>query len=109
MAAGVTVNITSQSIYRALNTPGGPVAEWRDKVMHETQDRATLKAPTNNPLNARHRGGRVGIYKRGFRTRRTGNQNGVGAVIYNNAPHAIYVEEGRSESTAFQVFSWTKW
>jgi hypothetical protein len=107
--ASARVNITKQSVYRAVNTPGGPVYEWRDRMMHDTQDRATVKAPVNNPLNARHRGGGVGTYNRGFRTRRTGNQNGVGAVIFNDVAHAIYVEEGRSESTQFQVFSWTKW
>lgn len=107
--ASANVHITKQSVWRAVNTPGGPIYEWRDRMMQQTQDRATVSAPVNNPLNARHRGGVVGTYKRGFRTRRTGNQNGVGAVIWNITDHAIFVEEGRSMSTKFQLFSWSKY
>jgi hypothetical protein len=110
MPDGVRVHVTNQTVISALNTPGGAVYEWRDKVMHDIQDRAVLRSPVNNPANARHRGGVVGTYRRGWRTSRAGsNGHRVRLTVSNVADHATFVEFGRSASSKFQVFSWTRW
>lgn len=109
MASVDTSDITTAKIWRALNTPGGDVYAWRDRVMIICADRAYDKSPVNNVNNARHRAGIVGTFKRNWHTRRTSNQHGVGAVIWNSSRHAVYVEEGRSASAKYQEFSWTRW
>lgn len=104
----VRVNVTDAAIISALNTPGGAVYEWRDDTMLKIANRAYDTSPVNNPLNAQHRGGEVGTYKLGWRTRRTGNQHRVGMVISNDSDHAVYVEFGRSASGKYQAFTWAK-
>ena len=42
-------------------------------------------------------------------TKRHGNGHRVGFQIENFADHAIFVEEGRTESRKFQIFSWGNW
>jgi hypothetical protein len=70
---------------------------------------AVVSAPVNNPLNATHRGGAVGEYKRSFSSSRLGsNQYNMRFTISNNAGHAKFVEEGRSASGRRQVFGWTR-
>lgn len=106
----VDVHITDRTVITALNTPGGAVYEWRDRVMNDIEDRAWARSPVNNPLNARHRGGVVGTYKRGWRVSRAGsNGHRVRMTISNVADHAVYVELGRSASGKYQVFAWTRW
>ena len=76
---------------------------------------ARIDAPVNDPLNALHRshwgtGKPPGTYKESFGVRyeRGSNQYKSKMVFYNDAPHAIFVEKGRSASSKFQTFSWTK-
>ena len=107
--ATVNVKITDRSVISALNTPGGPVWEFRDDVMNDITDLARRKSPVNNPANARHRGGRVGTYKASWLGRRHGSGHHVGLTVMNTADHAQYVEEGKGPSRKFQRFSFTGW
>jgi hypothetical protein len=109
MPSSVRVTISDELLISALNTPGGAVYEWRDDTGDWITDYARRTAPVNNPLDAVHRDGVVGTYRDSFYFSRYGNGHRLGARIGNIADHAIYVEEGRSASTQFQQFSWTKW
>jgi len=108
--ATVRVNVKGATVISALNTPGGAVYEWRDRLMNEIELDAFADSPVNDVLNAVHRGGVVGTYKRGWYSNRSGsNGHHVRLTVGNSADHAVYVEEGRGASSEFQVFSWTKW
>jgi len=109
--AKVEVSIPDANIIRVLNSPGGPVSNWRDQVGQRVVNTARTLAPVNSVLNAQHRGGGVGEYKASFDWERghSGNQHLVRAVITNFSDHAIYVELGRGPSYSRQVFSWTGW
>lgn len=109
MPSGVEVDIDDNAIISACNTPGMPVAKWRDEVMRRIGVRAVEKSPVNDPENARHRAGWVGEFKASWFVRRYGNQHRVGCEIGNAANHAVFVEEGRSASKKYQRFSWTGW
>jgi hypothetical protein len=110
MASLVNVQISDRAIITALNTPGGDVYKWRDEVTREVKAQAEATAPVNDPMNAMHRGGTVGVYKASFDWDRRGSSghHTIGRVV-NTADHAIYVELGRSGSTKMQIFSWTEW
>lgn len=109
--ATVEVSIPEANLVRALNSPGGPVSNWRDETAERIVSTARVLAPVNSPLNAQHRGGFVGEYRASFDWERghSGNQHLVRAVIMNFAPHAVYVELGRGPSFSKQTFSWTRW
>lgn len=110
MPDNVKVYITDRAIISALNTPGGGVYEWRDRRGSTILDICELSSPVNDPLNCVHRDGIRGTYKFGWRGDRRGSRgHRMIARIYNVAPHAYYVEEGRSASTLTQTFSWTVW
>lgn len=110
MPSTVSVDISHASVIAACNTPGGPIYEWRDRTATVAIGNAQGRAPVNNPLNAMHRGGVVGTYRASFGWDRTGSHGHlVSATIFNDADHAIYVEEGRSASLRHQTFSWTRW
>ncbi len=102
----VTVDVSDAAIIRALNTPGGPVYEWRNDREREVLFRAHELSPVNDVLNAQHRGGVVGVFQASWVSRKTGNQHHLGFVVENFADHAIYVEEGRRPSNRYEVFSW---
>lgn len=107
-AATVKVDVSGRAIISALNTPGGAVFRWRDRRGREILNECEAKSPINNVLNAQHRGGVVGTYKFGWRGDRVGSGgHNVQARVYNVAPHAVYVEEGRRASSLIQTFSWT--
>jgi hypothetical protein len=110
MASLVNVQISDRAIITALNTPGGDVYKWRDEVTKEVIANARINAPVNDPMNAMHRGGTVGVYKASFDWDRRGSSghHTIGRVT-NSADHAIYVELGRSGSSKMQIFSWTEW
>lgn len=101
--------ITQRQVWIAVNTPGGPVYEYRDKLADRMERRARTKSPKNKTSNAKHRGGRTGTYRIAWKWERFGNQNGSGLRIGNYAGHALFVEEGRSMSTKYQRFSWSRW
>jgi len=108
-ATDVDVDISDILIISALNTPGRAVFEWRDDVAKTAIFIATVNAPVNDVLNARHRAGWVGEYKRSFGFDRQGsNGHRVRAAIYNEAAHADIVENGRRGSFRFERFSWTR-
>lgn len=102
-----TTNINGQTVRLWLNGPGAPVWNWRELAANTALTTALALAPVNNPLNATHRGGRVGTYKAGIRMHRTGNQYGLGFNISATAGHSRYVENGRSASSRPQRFGWT--
>ena len=106
--ASVQIRVSDRAIITALNTPGGAVHEWRDNVGVDVRDHAFRHAPVNDPLNAMHRGGDVGVYKASFGFDRLGSSgHHVVARVTNSAAHAIYVELGRSASYKMQIFSWS--
>ena len=110
MAGAVDVKINGPGIISALNTPGGGVYEWRDKVGEEIWREAISTSPVNEIDNAIHRDGVVGTYKRAWKwDRRGSNQHRVRARVFNTADHAAIVEYGRRASTKEQTFSWTEW
>ena len=109
MAAGVRVVVSDELIIKALNVPGQPVSNWRDRTGEMIISEAQANSPINDPLDAEHRGGIVGTYAASWYWDRYGNQHVVGARVGNVADHAIYVEYGRSASRKYQRFSWTGW
>ena len=110
MARDVEVKITDAKIIAALNTAGGPVYEWRNRVERALYTEARAHSPVNDPLNAVHRGGRVGTYLLSWRSDHRGSSgHHVVARVYNTADHARFVEEGRGPSTGPETFSWVKW
>jgi hypothetical protein len=107
--SGVRVNINDATVISALNTPGGEVYEWRNKVEAKLLFEVFEDSPVNDVANALHRKAPVGEFQRSWVTRRQGNGHRLGFQIENFADHAIYVEEGRSASTKPQRFSWAAW
>jgi len=104
------VHISDRAIISALNTPGGAVFRWRDEIGQEIKRVAISLSPVNDELNAQHRGGVVGTYKKGWGWDRRGSRgHHVIARVTNSAAHAQYVEYGRSASRKMQIFSWTEW
>jgi hypothetical protein len=101
--------VTMRSVADQMNGVGGPVWRWREATMNLAMMNAVLSAPINNPLNATHRGGAVGEYKRSFSSSRLGsNQYQMRFTISNSAGHAKFVEEGRGASNRRQVFGWVR-
>jgi Bacteriophage HK97-gp10, putative tail-component len=110
LASDVDVDIDDALIIRALNVPGGDVFEWRDDVAERIIAFARGASPVNDPLNAMHRGGAVGIYAASWSWSRVGsNRHRVRATVRNDADHAQLVEYGRGPSTGRETFSWTEW
>jgi len=108
VSSDVNVYVSDKAIITVLNTPGGDVFRFRNNIGEDIAQEARRLSPVNNPLNAMHRGGKVGEFKRSwFWTPQGSNQHQVRAVIYNESDHAVYVEEGRRSSRASQTFSWT--
>lgn len=105
----VDSNLTRRNWQLWMNGPGGPVFLWRERTMRLALSTAQLRAPVNNPLNALHRNRGVGRFKAGLRSARTGGiRVGLGFRVSANAPHSVFVEDGRSASTRWQRFSWTR-
>jgi hypothetical protein len=110
MASDVEVDITDIAIISALNTPGGAIHGWRNETAIAITAQAIATAPVNDPLNATHRGGVVGTYKRSFGWDSVGsNGHRVRATIFNGAGHADIVEFGRRESGGYERFAWRGW
>jgi hypothetical protein len=110
MPGDVEVHVSDRAIITALNTPGGAVSNWRNEIGREIIANATVMSPINDVLNAQHRGGEVGEFSRSWGSDNVGsNGHRVRVTVYNGAPHAVYVEEGRSASYKRQRFSWVGW
>lgn len=101
------VYISDVLVIKACNTPGGSggVAREMNKWTARCMARARMTAPVNNVLNAVHRGGVVGTYAASFKRYRRGNGHYLLRSVYNVAPHAVFVERGRS-STSFAANVW---
>jgi hypothetical protein len=109
LSTTVRSTVSMRTVANAMNGTGGPVWRWREAAMGLALLNALATAPVNNPLNAQHRGGKVGEYRRSFNTSRIGsNQYQLRFTLSNTAGHAKYVEFGRSASNREQVFSWTR-
>ena len=108
MAGGVKVHITDAQIIRALNTRGGAVFTWSERRADQVRDWARDNSPVNDPLNAAHRGGAVGIFQASWATLHQVHGHHVTFAVLNAADHAPYVEFGRGESFKRQSFSWTE-
>ena len=105
----IDVDITSFGIISVLNTPGGDVFNWRDRIANEIVNLCRENSPTNKRANAMHRGGVTGSFKASWRWDRVGsNGDEVKAFIENWAGHAVYVELGRGASHGYEKFSWTR-
>jgi hypothetical protein len=105
--AQVKVTVTNRAIISALNTPGGAIHDWRDMIGNEIENTAFANSPVNDPLNAMHRDGITGVYKAGWDWDRRGSSgHHVVARVTNAAPHAVFVEWGRTSSGKMQIFSW---
>jgi hypothetical protein len=123
------VHITTGSVHRAMHTPGGVVHNFDVRLAEAITARAESRSPVNDPLNALHRAmwgggvprGRsslgfktqfavVGTYKKSWDWRMTtgSNRSSSKVLIGNSAPHAEFVEFGRSASYKYQAFSWSK-
>ena len=107
--ADVDVDISATQVHLALNAPGGLVFEWMRETLNAIEQLAMANSPVNNPLNAMHRGGVVGTYKRSWSTTPPiTSADGVSGSVSNSAAHAYFVEEGRGPALQTeQVFSWT--
>lgn len=109
MAGNVDVDISDRGVYIALHGPTGLVSELRDNIQAATMSWALDLAPINHPLNARHRWGRVGVYKASFRDDRSGsNQHASRFTLFNHADHAYLVEYGRPMTFGYERFAWRK-
>ncbi len=114
MGSVTTVVISDALIIRACNTPtgSGGVARWADRMVAEMKLEAEMLAPVGDELDAGSRGGVVGTYIDSFGIERgdRGNQHKVIRYVYNDAPHARYVEFGRGPSqhlTGMERFTWS--
>lgn len=88
----------------------GGVGRWRSVTGRALLKECIATAPVNDPLNAAHRGFKVGTYKESFYL---DNENDPGGFLFkatvgNTASHAVFVENGRSGSNKRQVFSWAR-
>ena len=103
--------VTRKSVRLAIQRPGGPGNAMARKWRRTAVTTAKKLAPVNDPLDAMHRGGKVGTYKRSFKTDKIGtNGSYIRTSVKNTAGHAVFVEEGRRASKRTdQRFSWTKW
>lgn len=113
MAGFSRVVISDLLVIKALNTPGGSGGVWRwiEAVKRDTIKNAIRIAPTNDPLNAIHRGGVVGTYRASFRSDGRGsNGHFLRRSIYNTADHARIVEHGRRSTRGgrWEVFYWSQ-
>lgn len=108
MASGVTVRVTDRTVITALNTPGGPLREWREELLRALQHEFDLTAPEGDPRNRTHDRKVGGNYMKSQYFRRSGNGHSVGVVYGNNAFYAEAVEFGRSPTGGYEKFAWRK-
>jgi hypothetical protein len=114
MPSTVTVVVSDALIIKACNTPtgSGGVARYANKLANEMKLAAEMLAPIGDELDAGSRNEVVGTYLDSFGIARgdRGNQHKVIRYIYNDAPHARYVEFGRGPSSGSrgpERFTWS--
>lgn len=114
MASTTTITrpmISNVLIIKALNPPTKPMGRWADRLARDVHRIAVRNAPVNDPLNAIHRSGIVGTYKRSLQWDRRGtNGHFVRRRIYSPVTHAIIVEKGRPSTKGgrWEVFYWNR-
>jgi hypothetical protein len=90
---------------------GPPAADFLKTLSESTLRKARSLAPINNPMNAAHRGGKVGTYKASFKRTKRPVRQGISVAymrVVNTAAHASIVESGKPYVRKRQVFTWTK-
>jgi hypothetical protein len=105
------ISIDPRKVWHQMNdvrgTGGG--AAYRDALLGRALEIAVAASPVNDPANAVHRDGVVGTFKMSWVIDRSGGGQDSEGELINTAPHAVFVEEGRSASRKKQGFSWTEW
>ena len=113
MARFVATAISDVLIIRACNTEtgSGGVARWLSGVASRTKKLAEARAPVSDPLDRLHRPwDEGGTYKASFEVLpKVGNQHVIQRYVTNMAPHAVFVERGRSASSKQQFYSSRRW
>lgn len=112
------VVVSDALIIRACNIEGGSggVADWANNLSRKMVTFGRAIAPVGDPGDAGSRDYVVGTYKASFGWDRGARGSGHKVVrhIYNDAPHAWYVEHGRNAATSkrkqvfTQNFVWRK-
>lgn len=99
------VYISDTLVIKACNTTAGSGGVARD--LNKTVTKIKLRAIglsmaelRSSPLNATHRGGKVGTYRNSMQSKRRGNGHTLVRMVWNDAKHAGVVEKGR-KSTHF--------
>jgi hypothetical protein len=108
--ATTRVRIDNAALRRQLFGVGGTggVAAYRDALTGEVLRQGRASSPVNDPLNALHRDGVVGTYKKSWKAYTDVTGWSARALAGNTAGHAVYLEFGRKESKKPQKFSWAR-
>jgi hypothetical protein len=108
--AATRARIDDAALRRQLFGVGGTggVAAYRDALAGEILQQGRAWSPVNDPLNALHRGGVVGTYKKSWKAATAVAGWSATAQAGNTARHTVYLEFGRKESKKPQKFSWKK-
>jgi hypothetical protein len=100
VSRNVKVVVSDALIIRACNIEGGSggVADWANSLSRKMVKFGQAIAPVGDPGDAGSRDFVVGTYKASFGWERAARGNGhiVARTIFNDAPHAFYVEHGRN-------------
>jgi hypothetical protein len=108
--ATTRARIDNVALRRQLFGVGGTggVSAYRDALAGEILRQGRSSSPVNDPLNALHRDGVVGTYKKSWKAHPDVVGWSAQARAGNTAHHAVYLEFGRKGSTKPQKFSWAK-
>lgn len=113
MAKFVATEISDVLIIKATNTAGkGVVARWLSGVVTRVIAQCEATAPVSDPLDRLHREwDEGGTYKASFDALGKAGSNGhkIRRAVSNTAPHAIFVERGRSATSKDQYYSSKAW
>lgn len=106
--ATTRVFISDALILSTTRRPNGSAGTWKfvEKLIVKTMARAVEHSPIGDPQDRMHDGRPVGCYAGGFRTDHAGtNQFALRGAVYNDCPHAIYVERGRRATNEPSYFT----
>ena len=113
MARLVHTEISDILIIKACNTETGTggVARWLSGVQNRVLARCIETAPVNDFVDRMHRPWDPGgTYRDSFvALGKVGNGHVIQRAVSNTAPHAIFVERGRSGSSKWQFYSSKRW
>jgi hypothetical protein len=112
VSARTRVVISDALIIRSCNIEGGSggVADWANSLSRKMVRFGESIAPVGDPGDAGSRDYVVGTYKASFGWERGPRGNGhiVARQIFNDAPHAWYVEYGRNAATSVRKQVYTQ-